>query len=141
VARGFADRAPSMLLEALSNCEDIGSKVLGAYAMLIASGLAAFREESRRAAELHAAASRQLEAIGFRCEPADEAFLAPLLAQTRDALGTVDFAAAQSAGRTLSYEEAAATTRTWLEQISNGSVAAYVPPVPPTVNPSILSVG
>jgi hypothetical protein len=106
-----------MLLETLGICEEIGSKMLGAYAMMIASGLAAFREESSRAAELHAAATRQLDELGFRFEPADEAFLAPLIAQARNALGAEAFAAAETSGRAISYEMAMGSSREWLQAI------------------------
>jgi hypothetical protein len=47
----------------------------------------------------------------------DEASLAPVIARTREVLGAA-FAAAESAGRALSYEEAIAEARTWLEQRS-----------------------
>jgi tetratricopeptide (TPR) repeat protein len=117
LTRGFAEKVPTMLLEGLAICDEIGSRMLGAYTMMVASGLAAFRTESSRAAELHAAASRQLDDVGYRFEPADEAFLAPLIAQAREALGDAQFAAAKVSGRALSYETAMTTTREWLSAI------------------------
>jgi tetratricopeptide (TPR) repeat protein len=117
LTRGSAEKVPAMLLEALDICEEIASRLLAAYTMMVASGLAAFRGESRRAATLHAAASRQLDELSYRFEPADEAFLAPLIAQAREALGEAASAAAEASGRALSYEAAMSKTREWLKAI------------------------
>ena len=48
-------------------------------------------------------------------DPADEAFLAPLMARTREASGGAAFDAAGTSGRILGYEEATAEVRAWLE--------------------------
>jgi hypothetical protein len=53
--------------------------------------------------------------MGFHRERADEAFLTPVIARTRGALGDPAFTAAESAGRSLSYEEAIAQARAWLD--------------------------
>ena len=53
--------------------------------------------------------------MGYLREPADEAFLVPLIAQTREALGTDAFAEAESAARALLYGEAIAEAGAWLE--------------------------
>jgi hypothetical protein len=50
--------------------------------------LATLFGEWRRAAQLYGAANAQLEQIEFQREPADEAFLTPLMAQAREALGS-----------------------------------------------------
>jgi hypothetical protein len=112
-ARGDAQRAQPLLREALAVCEDVGSKPLGSVVLLIGSGLAASNNEWQCAAELYGAATRHCEDTGYRPEPADEAFVAPLVERTRNALG-VQFAEAESFGRTLSYESAMAQMRTWL---------------------------
>jgi hypothetical protein len=54
--------------------------------------------------------------MGFHRERADEAFLAPLIARARGALDDAAFTAAESAGRSLSYEEAIAQARAWLDE-------------------------
>ena len=54
--------------------------------------------------------------MGYQREPVDEAFLAPLIQRTREKLGAAAFAEAESAGRSLSYDEAIAEARSWLEQ-------------------------
>jgi hypothetical protein len=59
-----------------------------------------------------------MKQMGYRREPTDEASLAPLIARTREALGDATFAAAESDGRSLSYEDAIADARSWLEQPS-----------------------
>ena len=56
-----------------------------------------------------------MEHMGYHREPADEASSAPFIARTREALGDVAFAAGETSGRALSYDEAIAEARTWLE--------------------------
>ncbi len=51
----------------------------------------------------------------FHRDPADNAFLAPLMPKTRAALGSAAFDAAEGNGRALSYEAAIAGARAWLE--------------------------
>ena len=52
---------------------------------------------------------------GIVRDAADEAFLAPLVAKARNALGEPTFAATKSRGRALLYEEAMGEVRAWLE--------------------------
>ena len=52
---------------------------------------------------------------GLRRDPADEAFLAPMIARAREALDATSFAAAESRGHELPYEGALADARAWLE--------------------------
>jgi hypothetical protein len=80
----------------------------------VCAGLAAACAEWEHAARFCAAAETQTGETGLHRDPADDAFLAPLIAQARDALGTTAFTAADTAGRTLSYEAAMAQARTWL---------------------------
>ena len=56
--------------------------------------------------------------MGLPRDPADEAFLTPLIAKAREALGEVAFVMAKAAARALSCEEATAGARAWLEQRS-----------------------
>jgi hypothetical protein len=51
----------------------------------------------------------------LRRDPTDEAFLAPYVAQAREALGSAAFAAAESGGASESYDSAIADVRGWLE--------------------------
>jgi predicted ATPase/DNA-binding winged helix-turn-helix (wHTH) protein len=118
MARGCRERPPKLLLEAFAVIEETGSKLLGAIALQICSGLAAFSGEWRRAAQLYGMAYAQVERLGYRTDPADEALLSPLIAKAREALGVRAFAAAEAAGQSLSYEAALAEARVWLERHS-----------------------
>ena len=78
------------------------------------AGLAASRAEWEHAVRFFGAAEAQTGESGLHRDPADDAFLTPLVAQAREALGTDAFGAAEAAGRALSYEQAMAQARDWL---------------------------
>jgi hypothetical protein len=105
-----------MLIEALNIVEETGSKSDGESILEMSAGLATCFEDSEHAARLWGAAEAHCEKMGYRREPVDEAFLAPLIAKARDALGAEAFAAAEAAGRALSYEAALAEARAWLQE-------------------------
>ena len=115
IARGFGDRTPAMLLEVSAIVDEIGSKPLGQSVLEVCAGLGAFCEEWERAACFYGAAEVQTERTGLHRDPADEAFLAPLIARAREALGAAAFAAAEATGRALDYEQATLETRAWLD--------------------------
>jgi len=115
IGLGLGDRARGMLREGLAIAEEIGSKRWGVAHLDCSTGLAAFFSEWECAARLHGATEALSEQTGRQREPVDEAFLAPLIRRTREALGAAAFAAAESAGRSLSYDEAIAEARSWLE--------------------------
>ena len=56
--------------------------------------------------------------MGNHREPTDEASLAQIIGRTQEALGSAAFAAVESAGRALSYDQVIAEARAWLEQQS-----------------------
>ncbi len=114
IARGSQNRPTELLLEALPLVEQSGSRSLGVDMLRFAAGVAALHMEWERAAHLHGAAAAQFEHIGQPLEPADQ-YLAPLVAKARVALGPAAFAAAENIGRALSYEDAIAEARAWLE--------------------------
>jgi len=58
--------------------------------------------------------------MGYHREPMDQAFLPPLMARVREALGESAFTASESAGRKLAYEQAMADARAWLESAASG---------------------
>jgi tetratricopeptide (TPR) repeat protein len=118
IGRGAGDRARGMLLEVLAMAEEIGSKPAGESLLEVSAGLGAMREQWERAARFFGAAEAQTGQTGLHRDPADEAFLAPLIAKAREALGAAEFAAAESAGRALAYDEAMAEARAWLENRS-----------------------
>jgi hypothetical protein len=115
IGREAGDRARAMLREVLVVVAESGSKRLGQSVLEVAAGLAAMRGDSNRAARLYGMAEAQTTATGLQRDPGDEAFLAPLMAKARTALGTASFAAAETAGRARSYDDGVMEVRAWLE--------------------------
>jgi len=114
IGRGSDDGVPTMLLEALAIAEEIGSKSVGQSVLDLAAGLGASRAEWALAGLFFGAAEKQAERTGLRRDRADEAFLTPLIAKARIALGTAGFAVAAANGCGLSYEETIGQARAWL---------------------------
>ncbi|MGH8714907.1 MAG: ATP-binding protein [Casimicrobiaceae bacterium] len=115
IGRGAGSRVSEMLIEVLAIAEEIGSKPAGQSALEVSAGLAALREDWERAARFYGVAEEQARKTGLRRDPADEAFVAPLIAMARDVLGTAAFSVAEASGRALPYGEAMAQARQWLE--------------------------
>jgi predicted ATPase len=111
IGRGSRDRALETLAEALAIAEAIGSKRAGQSGLEVAAGLHASTQAWERAAVLFGAAEAHGAQTGLRGDAADEAFIAPLIAGTRGALGEQAFASAMARGRSLSYEVAIAQAR------------------------------
>jgi tetratricopeptide (TPR) repeat protein len=114
ISRGSAERTRTLLLEVLAIAAGSGSKITVQGALEVSAGLAAVRGEWERAACFYGAAETQMNTTGAQRDPADEAFLEPLIAQTRQALGDQQFKVAEASGRALRYEEAVADARAWL---------------------------
>ena len=112
IALGLGDRAREMLREGFSIAEDIGSKRAGISHLSVAGELAAFFSEWNLAARLYGAAEAQMQHMGHHPEPRDDV----QIARAREALGAMAFAAAESDGRSLSYDEAIAQARAWLDK-------------------------
>jgi tetratricopeptide (TPR) repeat protein len=115
IGRGSRDRALETLAEALEIAETIGSKRAGQSGLEVCAGLHASREDWERATVLFGAAEAQMARTGLRGDPADEVFLAPLIAKARKALGEPAFGAAKARGLALAYEAALAHARASLE--------------------------
>jgi len=115
IGRGSSDRVEPMLLEVLGIADEIGSKPAGQSVLEVSAGLAALREEWERVGRLFGAAEAQARQTGLHRDPADEAFLSPLITKAQTALGADQFTTAESGGRALSYEQAMIEVRTWLE--------------------------
>ena len=60
------------------------------------------------------AAEAELAQTGYHRETVDELPMAPLIARAREELGADAFAAAETAGSALSYDEATVEVRIWL---------------------------
>ncbi len=116
IDRALGDRATGLLLEALAIAEETGSRRMGQSGLEVAAGLGAARKEWEMAAGLYGAAEAQMVQSGLRRDPSDEAFLAPWMRRTSDALGPTAFAAAETAGRAWGYDEAMARARAWLQR-------------------------
>jgi hypothetical protein len=116
IGQGSGDRVRSRLLEVLAIVEEIGSKPAGVSALEVSAGLAALRREWKQAARFFGAAEAQMEQTGLHRDPADEAFLEPLIATARSTLGSTMFAAAEVAGRVLSYDQVITEARAWLDR-------------------------
>ena len=116
IGLGADDRARAMVREGLAIAVEIGSKRAGYAHLTNMSELAGFFGEWTFAARLGGATEALSEQMGYRREPEDEATYAAVIARTREALGDVAFADAQSAGRSLTYDGAIAEARGWLEQ-------------------------
>jgi predicted ATPase/class 3 adenylate cyclase len=115
LGRGTNERARTILLEALTIAQEIGSRPAGQSVVEVCAGLAALRKEWERTASFYGVAEAQIAYTGIQRDPTDEAFLKPLVAKARAALGPAAFSAGENAGRALSYDDAIAQARAWLE--------------------------
>jgi len=114
VERESLDQARALLRDVEAIVAETGSKRLGESVLEVSAGLAVMHCEWDRAARFFGAAEAQMRTMGFQRDPGDEAFLLPLIAKARTALGAAPFAAAEAAGNACSYGEAIADARRWL---------------------------
>jgi tetratricopeptide (TPR) repeat protein len=111
IARNPAGPIAQILLEALAIARENRSEPATQSVLEVAAGWAAARGDYRRAARLFGAAEALAEVTGLRRDPADEAFLRPLVDRARAALGTQAFAALEAEGRALGRDDAIADVR------------------------------
>jgi predicted ATPase len=116
IGRGALDRARGMLLETLAIIEATGSKWASQSVFEVSAGLAVKKAEWKQAARLYGAAESLAAHTGYQRDPADEAFLAPLIQSARATLPGGHFDAAEQAGRALTLDEALAEARNWLSE-------------------------
>jgi predicted ATPase/class 3 adenylate cyclase len=114
VGRGAPDRARQMLLEVLKIVEEIRSTPAAQGLLEVSAGLAALTKDWATAARFYGAVEALAGQTGLRRDPADEAFLQPLIERARAELGATAFGDAESDGRALSYKLAMAEARAWL---------------------------
>jgi len=107
-----------MMREGFAIAEEIGSKRTGIALLESSIGLAAFFSKWECAARLYGATEAAVRAYGVSARASGR--VVPGAAHPADAGGAwcAAFAAAESAGRSLSYDEAIAEARSWLEQRS-----------------------
>ena len=110
-------RAREMLLESLAISDELGSRRGRLVVMEVCAGLAASLEQWSLTPRFDGAADIHTVQMGRRRDLPDVAFLAPLVAQSKRALGQAEFDAAVAAGRALSYDEAVAEMTKWLRSI------------------------
>jgi predicted ATPase len=110
-----ADAVQGMLLEALEIGDELGSMLTVQSVLEVSSGLAALKEDWANVGLFFGAAEALAARTGLHRDPADEAFLAPLLAQARVTLGEQSLVAAVAEGRSLSEDIARGKVRAWLE--------------------------
>jgi predicted ATPase/class 3 adenylate cyclase len=114
IQRGDLDAAFSAASEALDISERLRSLPLLKSALEVTCGLAASQGHFALAARLFGVAEEQGTRTGIGRDPADDAFLAPLVTKCREALGD-RYAQLHAAGRALPVEEALRETRAWLD--------------------------
>ena len=118
MGRGSSDRARELLLEVHTIAAETGSRPVGQSVLEVTAGLAVLHEQWALTAVLFGAAEAQAGQTGLRRDPADEAFLAPLIAKARGALGDAAFAGAENSGRALPYEDVMEQVRAWLQAVA-----------------------
>ena len=112
VARGRLDQARRVAVECLSLVLD---QKVGVDLLEASVGLASCLGEHSKAARFWGAADQTLKAWGYRHQPVDVEHTAPLIANSRRALGDDAFGAAESAGRALDFESAMLELQQWLD--------------------------
>jgi predicted ATPase/class 3 adenylate cyclase len=114
VGRGNARHAGALLREVVTIADETGSTPAAQSALDVGAGLAALVEDFERSARFFGVTQAQTERTAIRRDPADEAFVQPLIARSREALGEAAFARAEAAGRALPLDAAIDELRGWL---------------------------
>jgi predicted ATPase/class 3 adenylate cyclase len=114
IGRGSADRARGILRDVVPIAAETGSSTVEQSVLEVSAGLASLLKEWERAARFFGAVEARTTHTGLHRDPADEAFLVPLIARAREALGATAFSACELAGSSLSYSQAIAEARAWL---------------------------
>jgi ATP/maltotriose-dependent transcriptional regulator MalT len=115
IRRGRYADARRRLAEGARIAEERWMRVRGQALLDETAALAAALEEHAVAARLWGASEAARREMNLSREPNDESFLGPWTERARAALGTPAFTAAEVAGAALSYAEALAEARAWLE--------------------------
>ena len=114
IGRRDGTRARPIVEEVLAISCETQSRSTGQCALDVCAALAAVRGEWARAARFFGVVEMQTVEGGYHRDPADKAFIAPLIAQARDRLSTPAFEHAEADGRALSYDDAIEEVRAWL---------------------------
>jgi tetratricopeptide (TPR) repeat protein len=114
ICRRSEDKAREMLLQVIAIAQSIRSQRVGLSGVEVSAGLAALCEDWESTARFYGAAEAHNGSTGLHRDPADEAFLAPLMARCREALDPAAFEAEEAKGRALAYDEVMGQARAWL---------------------------
>lgn len=112
--RGNLAGARDAIADALPVVINGGSRFLGQCLLTSVAGLAAAEGDWTAAARFFGAAECEAALAGITRDPADEGFVAALMARARAQMGSAPFAAATADGRAIDYATALADTRDWL---------------------------
>jgi len=118
IGRRSGAQARQILQEVLAISVEMQSKPTGQCVLDVCAALAALNGEWTRAARFFGIVAAQTEQTGYHRDPADEAFLAPTIAEARDRLGAETFNGAAAEGRALSYDGAIEEAREWLVSLA-----------------------
>jgi predicted ATPase len=114
ICRHSEDAAREMLLQVIEIAQSIGLQRVGLSVVEVSAGLAALCEDWAKTARFFGAAEAHNGSTGLHRDPADEAFLSPLVEKCRGALDPAAFEAEEAKGRALAYDEVIAQARDWL---------------------------
>ncbi|KNZ31674.1 MAG: hypothetical protein AD742_17050 [Methylibium sp. NZG] len=114
IGRGANQRARHLLAEALRIAETIRPTPAAQWAIDVCAGLASACADAENAARFFGFGEAQKLLSGLQRDPADEAFLVPLVKKAREALGSEAFERVEQEGRKLEPDEAVAAARAWL---------------------------
>jgi predicted ATPase/class 3 adenylate cyclase len=115
IGLGSVDRARTLLLDVLGICGRIHSRPVEVSTLDVCAGLAATAGQWDRAARYEGIVAAQMAATGIQRDPSDEAFLSPLIANARGALGESVFAELAASGGSWRLEQALADAGDWLK--------------------------
>ncbi len=110
------ENVPRLLLEALDIAAASGSNPVGRSALEVGAGWAVVQQRWLEASWLYGAVQAQMHKTGLRRDPADEAFLAPLMARARQTLGELALSVALAQGESADFEAAFRRLRQGLQE-------------------------
>jgi len=113
--------ARGAVAEALEAAQQLGSQALVKSVLEVTAGLAAAARDDASAARFHGAAEAQARKTGLRQDPADAAFLGPLMAAARERTGAGLFARLESEGGAVASSQVISEARAWLLRASGRS--------------------
>ena len=122
VRRGQGQTARATLLKVMHIIDSTGSRPLAPCVLDVCAGLAAIDGDWQRAARYYGLAEAQNNRLGLSRDPADAAFLAPMLETVGSALGDTGFAATADPGNAEPFEVAWAVLGRWLRLASINSM-------------------